>query len=232
MSAECLHPNPRARMRPAVPVGSAPLVRQASRTLAAAAMIGALLALLGCGPSKIANRDPVGDAFPSVQGKALSGESVDIPKAYAGAPVILMVGYLQETQFDLDRWTFGIMQAKPPVKAVEIPTIPGLVPSMISGWIDSGMRSGIPEEDWPAVVCVYGAPAQRIVELTGNQGGRNGRIVLLDAQGNVRWFHDRGFSAAKLAELDAAARALAGGDAGRSSGDASRDGAGVGTGAG
>lgn len=182
----------------------------AARTVACA-MIGALLAMLGCGPSKVANRDPVGDAFPSVQGKALSGESVDIPKAYAGAPVILMVGYLQETQFDLDRWTFGIMQAKPPVKAVEIPTIPGLVPSMISGWIDSGMRSGIPEEDWPAVVCVYGAPAQKIVDLTGNRGGRNGRILLLDGEGRVRWFHDRGFSAAKLAELDAAARALVGG---------------------
>jgi len=229
VSAERPRLNPHARMRPAPLARTTSIARLPPHTLAAAAMIGALLSLLGCGPSKVANRDPVGDAFPSVQGKALSGEAVDIPKAYSGAPVILMVGYLQETQFDLDRWTFGIMQAKPPVKAVEIPTIPGLVPSMISGWIDSGMRSGIPEEDWPAVVCVYGAPAQKIVDLTGNSGGRNGRILLLDGEGRVRWFHDRGFSAAKLAELDAAARALVG-SGGASSADANINGAGVGNG--
>jgi hypothetical protein len=58
------------------------------------------------------------------------------------------------------------------------------------------------------VVCVYGGDAKKIVAITGNEQPRNGRIFLLDAEGKVVWFHDRGFSAGKLTELDAKAREL------------------------
>ncbi len=167
-----------------------------------------LPALAACG-STVKNVDPLGQVFPSVAGQSLQKQPVPIPGAYAGKPVVLLVGYVQETQFDLDRWAVGLTMAKLPVPAVEVPTIPGLVPSMISGWIDSGMRSGIPAEDWASVVCVYGSDAKKIVAITGNQSPRNGRVFLLDAQGKVAWFHDRGFSAGKLAELDAKARELA-----------------------
>ena len=71
------------------------------------------------------------------------------------------------------------------------------------------MRSGIPSEDWPSVATVYGPGAIRIVELTGNERPRNIRVLLLDAGGRIRWFHDRGFSASKLLELDQAALVLA-----------------------
>ena len=70
------------------------------------------------------------------------------------------------------------------------------------------MRSGIPEEDWASVITVYGSDADRIVALTGNEQPRNMRVLLLDAEGRVRWFHDRGFSAAKLLELVRTAREL------------------------
>jgi hypothetical protein len=161
----------------------------------------------GCS-SAIKNVNPIGQAFPSVAGQSLNKEAVAIPGAYAGKPTVLLVGYVQETQFDLDRWAVGLTMAKPPAHVVEVPTIPGLVPSMISGWIDSGMRSGIPKEDWASVVCVYGGDAKKIVAITGNEQPRNGRIFLLDAEGKVVWFHDRGFSAGKLTELDAKAREL------------------------
>lgn len=167
-----------------------------------------LPALSACG-STVKNVDPLGQAFPNVAGQSLQKQAVAIPGAWAGKPVVLLVGYVQETQFDLDRWAVGLTMAKLPVPVVEVPTIPGLVPSMISGWIDSGMRSGIPAEDWASVVCVYGSDAKKIVAITGNQGPRNGRIFLLDEAGKVAWFHDRGFSAGKLAELDAKARELA-----------------------
>jgi hypothetical protein len=74
------------------------------------------------------------------------------------------------------------------------------------------MRSGIPSEDWASVVTVYGSPAREVVALTGNENGRNMRVLLLDHGGVVRWFHDRGYSAGKMLELDAAARALVDGD--------------------
>jgi hypothetical protein len=120
----------------------------------------------------------------------------------------VLVGYLQEAQFDADRWLFGLLQSQTPAQLLELPTIPGLFPRLAAGFIDDGMRSGIPKEDWQTVVTLYGGEAVKVARFTGNEGGRNLRVLLLDHDGVVRWFHDRGFSAAKLLELDAAARAL------------------------
>jgi hypothetical protein len=168
-------------------------------------------ALLSCRAAPIENRMPVGERFPSVVGNSLDGDEVALPEALAGAPAVLILGYVQDAQFDADRWLFGLLQAETPVRVLEVPTIPGLFPTLIGGTIDDGMRSGIPSEDWSVVVTVYGSPAKGIVALTGNEGPRNVRVLLLDGDGIVRWMHDRGFSAGKLLELDRTARELAGG---------------------
>lgn len=164
------------------------------------------LMLTACG-SPIPNRDPTGEGFPSVQGRSLEGESVSLPDALAGEPAVLLVGYVQNAQFDLDRWILGLLEAETPVKLLEIPTIKGLVPGMIANTIDEGMRGGIPEEDWGSVVTVYD-DASAILNFTGNTRPQNGRILLLDADGTVRWFHDRGYSAGMLLQLDELARTL------------------------
>lgn len=163
-----------------------------------------MLALAACS-SPLPNRQPLGEAFPPVEGKSLSGDPVALPPK---EPAVLLVGYLQEAQFDADRWLYGLLQANPPVRILEVPTIPGLFPSLFAGKIDEGMRQGIPSEDWASVVTVYGDPAKPIARLTGTERGQNIRVLLLDASGRVQWFHDRGFSAAKLIELEAAIAAL------------------------
>ena len=154
-------------------------------------------------------REPLGEPFPTVRGESLAEEPVELPSALAGAPAVLLIGYAQNAQFDLDRWILGLAQAGTPVAILELPTIPGLVPGMIAGSIDDGMRSGIPSEDWPDVVTLYGADAKRIARWTGTERKLNGRVVLIDGEGVVAWFHDRGYSAGKVLELDARARELA-----------------------
>jgi hypothetical protein len=151
-----------------------------------------LVVLTGCG-STYPNRNPVGETFPTVVGKSLKGEERSLPAAYAGRPVLLLVGYVQKAQFDADRWILGVLQAGLPVKVVEVPTIDGLFPRLFAGAIDDGMREGIPAEDWADVVTVYD-DAERIVAFTGNEVPRNIRVLLLDADGKVMWFHDRGYS--------------------------------------
>ena len=165
--------------------------------------------ILGACSSPTPNRNPVGQMFPTVTGTSLTDRSVTLPEAWSGKPVLLMVGYVQETQFDLDRWTIGLVQVTFPCDIVEVPTIPGLVPSMIRGTIDDGMRSGIPREDWESVVTLYGDAAKPVVALTGNQNPRNGRLIMLDKTGTIVWFWDQGFSAKRLVELDTLARTLA-----------------------
>jgi hypothetical protein len=168
----------------------------------AAAAVVLSLATASCG-STFPHRDPTGEPFPAVVGESLDGERVELPSAFRGEPVVLLVGYLQSSQFDIDRWLIGLSETGVDVAVREVPTIPGLVPGAFAGWIDSGMRRGIPREDWGAVVTVYG-DASRIAEFTGNEEGLPARVLLLDADGRVAFFHDEGFSVAALSRLRAA----------------------------
>jgi hypothetical protein len=168
----------------------------------------ALGATLSCS-SPIPNRNPVGEVFPSVVGESLEKEAVAFPEVVAGEVAVLLVGYKQNTQFDIDRWLMGLLQAGVEARIYELPTIPGLVPTIISGWIDNGMRSGIPEEDWGAVVTFYGDAAEPIAELTGTENGRNARVLVLDRAGQVVWFSDVGYSPRLALELNAVVSRLA-----------------------
>ena len=152
----------------------------------------------------------VGQTFPNVRGTSLDGEEYQIPSAFAGAPVVLLIGYEHNTQFDLDRWILGMQMAGTKVRIHELPTIPGMIPGLFAGTIDSGMRSGIPKEDWPAVITIYGDGAT-IARFTGNATPLPGRIVLLDKVGKVAFFHDRGYSAGSLHKLEEVLRRLSGG---------------------
>lgn len=175
---------------------------------AAAAVIGAL-ASTSC-RTKFDARDPTGEPFPAVVGSSLAGETVEIPGAFRGKPVVLLVGYQQQTQFDIDRWLLGLSETKTDVAVRELPTLPGLAPRAFSGFIDGGMRRGIPEADWGSVVTVYG-DAAKIAEFTGNRDGLPGRVLLLDADGKVAYFHDRGYSVGSLMRLRETLASLAAG---------------------
>lgn len=171
-------------------------------------LVISLLFVAACGSAPVEPApSPLGRSFPAVVGTSLSGDTVRLPQDFAGKPVLLLVGFVQNAQFDLDRWLFGLLQAGTPVAVREVPTIEGLVPGMFAGVIDEGMRGGIPSEDWGSVVTVYD-DAEPIADLLGRAPTSNGRIVLLDASGVVVWFHDRGYSAGKLKELDDFVRAM------------------------
>ncbi len=196
-------------MRPRVK--KVPLILLYISSIIGVATIGSMLLGSGCQMSTkaIQNQSPVGKVLPQIQGETLSGSATQLPGKFAGEPAVLLIGYLQSSQFDIDRWTYGLIATETPAKIAEVPAIPGLVPSLFSGWIDDGMRSGIPEEDWPAVITAYGSSGQRLANFTGTTGGRNARVLLLDKDGVVRWFWDQGFSAARLLELQKTAQALA-----------------------
>jgi hypothetical protein len=155
----------------------------------------------GCG-SSLPNRDIVGEVFPKVKGKSLDGVEKILPSAFKGNKVILILGYEQNTQFDIDRWGIGFFTADlqlPPV--YEIPTIPGLLPSLFKESIDSGMRSGIPKESWKDVITVYGGDGSILTKWTGTESARNCRVILLDENGKVLWMHDKGYGLPPLKSL-------------------------------
>lgn len=165
-------------------------------------LVGALLAsvLLFACQTPYARRDPTGEIFPSVSGTSLNGEVMSLPQSLAGEPALLLIGFEQDSQFDLDRWALGLWQSDFALRVIEVPTIPGMIPRVISDRIDSGMRSGIPTEDWASVITVY-RDADAIVRFTGSENPRPGRVLLLDAASQVTYFHDRGYSTGALVRL-------------------------------
>ena len=159
------------------------------RTLIACAL---MMSLVAC-KEVIRNRQPLGEAFPSVHGTSLDEKKWQLPQDWAGQPVIVLTGYLQDSQFDIDRWLIGLDMTKTAAQVYEVPTIAGLIPRMISDRINEGMRSGIPKPIWSAVITIYQG-GDKIERFTGTERPRNARVFLLDQKGTVRFFTDEGFS--------------------------------------
>lgn len=199
-------------------ITTSPCSRLAALASSGLALCLSLGLLSGCSP--IPNQDPTGKVFPRVRGEDLNERVHELPGEHSGKPVLYLVGTVQETQFDIDRWLVGLLQLGTPVTFVEVPTIAGLFPSLfLEGTINNGMREGIPSEDWGGVVTLYSEDAERVVEFLGNTIPRNARVLFLDEEGVVLWAHERGFSPRVLLELDAAVRAKAAKDAPQAPGE-------------
>ena len=164
-------------------------------------VLAALPLVVGACAGRPPARDPVGELLPEVPATTLEGATFELREELAGAPAVLLVGFVQEAQFDADRWLLGLLQAELDVRVLEVPTIPGALVGLLSSRIDAGMRSGIPSADWGSVATAYGAGAGRLERFTGSAGPRNIRVLLLDAEGRVRWFHDEGYSAGSVLAL-------------------------------
>ena len=170
----------------------------------------ALSFLLSACATTYPRQSPQGAPFPEVHGKSLDGSQYVVPRDLLGAPSLLLVGYEQNTQFDLDRWLLGLSQAGIDVRVFELPTIPGLFPGLFASKIDEGMRSGIPPADWAVVITVYD-DAEKIARFTGNENRLPGRVILLDDECQVAYFHDEGFTVTALMGLRQALAGLEGG---------------------
>ncbi|MGB2739860.1 MAG: hypothetical protein WBC60_04815 [Cognaticolwellia sp.] len=163
--------------------------------------IFALLILTGCS-TVYPNKDITGQTFPTVTGQSLAEETLTIPTDFDEDLTLLLIGYVQNSQFDIDRWLIALDMTQTQVSVYEIPTIQGLFPQMFSTFIDNGMRKGIPKSLWKGVVTVYG-DGEQVQEFTGNENSSNARVVLLNKAGEILYFYDQGFAVDALNNLKA-----------------------------
>ena len=165
-------------------------------------MIGLLISALlisGCSQT-IVPENLASGKFPKVEATRLSGETITLPDEFSSKPSILLVGYLQKAQFDIDRWLLGLLDAKIEANILEVPTIAGMIPGALSELIDSGMRSGIPKDDWYSVATVY-TDAQKIIDVLGNQNPHLAHVVLLDKNGKILWHYFNGYSPREIFKI-------------------------------
>ena len=151
-----------------------------------------LLLITGC-VTTYPNQDITGQTFPTISGTSLAQEYIEIPTLFEQKHTLLLIGYKQDSQFDIDRWLIGLDMTNTDVPVYELPTIKGMFPRMFSTMIDNGMRAGIPKQLWNGVITIYhdGDTVQR---LTGNQQPNNARVILVDNKGKIIYFYDQGFA--------------------------------------
>lgn len=190
-----------------------------SKVLLIVAMIwvgsGALTALQS---EKGGPMTPLNKKLPAVTGTNLAGERVSLPDDLMGKPAVLLVAYRRGTQADVDQWISLIEEAMPGLAFLEVPAISNPVWRPLQGWIDGGMRRGVPQARWHQVVTLYD-DAPILKNFLGDYGSYHTHVALLDGSGLVRWFYAGGFNHAAAEELS---RAVSRPDATATSGEAEK----------
>lgn len=163
-------------------------------------LILVLLIALGACSSPYKNQNILDKAFPNITGQGLDKKEWKIPIDMRGEKVLFLIGYKQDSQFDIDRWLIGLDMTKTEISVFELPTIKGMFPRMFKTKIDEGMRRGIPKPLWKSVITIY-KDGDLVQKFTGNERPNNTRVVLLDQNGIIRHFDDQGFSVPSLNQL-------------------------------
>ncbi|OKY25610.1 hypothetical protein [Thalassotalea sp. PP2-459] len=159
-----------------------------------------LVVMLTACSSTYPNRNVSDLKFPNITGESLLEETVKLPEAIYQKKTILLLGYKQDSQFDIDRWLIGLDMTNTTIDVIEVPTIQGMFPRMFSTQINNGMRKGIPKIMWAGVITVY-RDGDKLQQFTGNTNPNNARVMLLDKTGVIRYFYDQGFSVDALNAL-------------------------------
>jgi hypothetical protein len=146
----------------------------------------------------------LGKAFPELKAQTLSKQAVVFPKDGLGKPTILCLVFDRPAQVLVDTWTVPILKKYPnqAVNYYEIPMIKGAW-GIMSGFIDNGMRGGVPKELHGNVATYYGSLSSYKTDLM-LEDKNSCYLFLLDKTGVIQYVAEASADADKLAALYAA----------------------------
>jgi hypothetical protein len=102
----------------------------------------------------------------------------------------VLMGFTYDSRFEVEKWVARFTEAYGKTDGVtffEVPVIGGMA-KLASWFIDSGMRRGTPKPLHENVITVYGnVDRWKTVMGFTPSGEHDPYLVLLDAEGRVRW---------------------------------------------
>ncbi|MEF8874852.1 MAG: hypothetical protein V5A88_09335 [Candidatus Thermoplasmatota archaeon] len=125
-----------------------------------------------------------GKKFPKIKGESLSGKEVVLPDDAEGEVILVAVAFKREAQGMIDSWMNYFEELCEGKEAYELPVIESSLWKVFSGFIDSGMKSGIPQEKHDSVVTHYGGISEFKKKLDIEDKSL-GYVFLLDEDGRV-----------------------------------------------
>jgi hypothetical protein len=155
-----------------------------------ATAIAAAVLLTSCG-AKVTGRpfDPASPSFPTTEGESLNRRKFTVPRDFDAPFNIVIVAFYQEQQPDCDTWlptARDIAADHANVEYYELPTISGSW-TIAKGWIDGGMRSGIPAFAGRERTVTLFTDTEKFRELAGIDGPKQIWVGIVDREGKVYW---------------------------------------------
>lgn len=134
----------------------------------------------------------IGDRFPRIRIETLSGKELILPDDVIGKTVLIGVAFVREAQGMLDSWTDYFQDLCEKHEVYELPMIESNFWKIFSGFIDSGMRAGIPDKKHDFVGTHYGDVSE-FKEKLGIEDKGYGYVFLIDDKGYII-FKGRGYA--------------------------------------
>jgi len=149
----------------------------------------------------VAANEPV--VFPTVEGRDLEMQPKTLPASFAGQRNLVLVAFQRWQQQEVDSWlgsASAIAAKDPGFRFYEVPTL-GQGYSWMRGFIDGGMRRGVPDPAARArTITLYidKVPFRRALGITSEE---HITVLLLDERFHVIWRNTGPCDDAKLREL-------------------------------
>jgi hypothetical protein len=168
--------------------------------------------LFSCGtPVKGVAYNAAAPTFPSVQGDNLNFRPMQIPSGLDAQYNIVMVAFKQWQQRDVNTWlplAKELSGEHANVEFYELPTISARW-GIARGWVDGGMRSGIPDISARERTITIYTDTEKFRELAGIEDPNQIWTGIVDREGKVYWTRRGPATQEALAELRAFVRTLA-----------------------
>ena len=130
-----------------------------------------------------------GRSFPSLVTKDLNGAAQRVPEGLPGELKLFLIAYQREQQADIDPWltlALRLEGAHPGFRVYELPTLSAKW-GAVSGFIDDGMRRGIPDPRARARTLTLYLDTDRFNQALALPGTDQVYALLVDAAGEVVW---------------------------------------------
>ena len=148
-------------------------------------------------------RDPV-VYFPQITAKNLNGDEITLPDDLSGNPALVLVAFKQRQQINVNTWLDQLELIESTiegVRVIETPTISGKKWGWMAGFIDGGMRSGIPDPEARARTITLFTDVGAFREALGIETEDTIHAVMLDGQSRVTRIVAGDFDTTKLESL-------------------------------
>jgi hypothetical protein len=144
--------------------------------------------------------------FPAVTGRSLTGREMHLPADFAGDLNVAVVAFKRHQQDDVDTWTpqlRALAAAHSGLRVYELPTLSSGY-RIMRGFIDGGMRRGIPDTTVrAATVTLYidKRPFKAALRIPGEDSIQ---VFLVARDGRIRWRAAGRYTDDSFAQLEAA----------------------------